>query len=934
MYHRQARFPGRLFAAILLAGVAVPAWAGETVVYDAAPGWVDVAAIEPEATGSRDVIILLEQQARIEKGKLWTYVDTAFALDSPEALTRFGTISATWLPDKGDLIVHRVELIRDGKVIDVLADGAKFEVLRRESGLEKRLLDGELTATLAAPGAKLGDILRVAYSTTLSDQVMGDNVQWQSGLVAKPVPLKAGRISVSWPETLPVTRQRLGKAEVPEPVAKDGYLTWTAKLPVSEPPEMPGDAPLRYLLGDVMQVSTYADWTAVSRNQAAHYGTAGAITPGGDLAERIGGIAAASENPLTRAALALRMVQDDVSYLLNGLNGGNYIPQAPEETWAKRFGDCKAKTLLLLTILRELGIEAEATLVRTQGGDALPQLAPMPGNFDHVIVRATINGESYWLDGTTAGTRIETIDEVPRFFHALPIRAEGADLMPLGARPQKTPTEIIKLTLDHSAGLRVPSVFAIEVTFRGASGAAWRTVTEQANVELQEQAISSTVQAVLGDTLLTDQSARYDAEAGVAVITAKGLRASEWQRDGAAYSFEPPAQTARNVGFDVDRARAAWRGIPLRLNGPSFFNSELTVTLPSDGPGFKLEGTPDLAATIGGVELGSSTRLESNRLTVTQSLRSLADELPAEAVGAARRELNRFDRQLPVLKTTGEVRELWQYFGRDRARLAAIEALYAKAVEDAEPDDTNSLINRARFRAGVFDHAGALADIEAALKIEDSRDLYLWRAAMRRELGDLESALADYVEAEGLQPDGSTYSVQIELLALLGRAEEGMALAEDFDGITKDRVAGATVLATALGWQGEAAEGMVELDALVSQRPSDGTLLNAICWHAATWSLMDETRLATCTQAVEKSEYSAGVLDSRALAHLRLGKLAEAKADIDAALLAEPGLTNSRLLRGIILTRMGDKSGKDEIALALAMQPSLAPVYKAWGLSY
>ncbi|HSF11874.1 MAG TPA: DUF3857 domain-containing protein, partial [Erythrobacter sp.] len=352
MYHRQARFAGRSFAAILLAGVAVPAWAGETVVYDAAPGWVDVAAVEPEATGSRDVIILLEQQARIEKGKLWTYVDTAFALDSPEALTRFGTISATWLPDKGDLIVHRVELIRDGKVIDVLADGAKFEVLRRESGLEKRLLDGELTATLAAPGAKLGDILRVAYSTTLSDQVMGENVQWQSGLVAKPVPLKAGRISVSWPEALPVTRQRLGKAEVPEPVAKGGYLTWTAKLPVSEPPEMPGDAPLRYLLGDVMQVSTYADWAAVSRNQAEHYGTAGAITPGGDLAERIGGIAAASEDPLTRAALALRMVQDDVSYLLNGLNGGNYIPQAPEETWAKRFGDCKAKTLLLLTILR------------------------------------------------------------------------------------------------------------------------------------------------------------------------------------------------------------------------------------------------------------------------------------------------------------------------------------------------------------------------------------------------------------------------------------------------------------------------------------------------------------------------------------------------------------------------------------------------------
>lgn len=934
MFRHSARLLGCSLAACLLTGTALPALAGDTVIYGPAPTWVEVAKIEPKAAGSRDIIVLLEEQARIETGQLWTYIDAAFALDSPDALTQFGTLNAAWLPDKGDLIIHRVELIREGEVIDVLAGGAKFDVLRRESGLEKRLLDGALTATLAAPGAKLGDVLRLSYSTTVSDQAMGDNVQWQSELVAKPVPLKTGRVSVSWPESLPVTRLRLGTADVPEPVTNNGYVTWTAALPVAEVPEMPNDAPARYQLGDFMQVSTYADWEAVSRNQAQHYGTAGSITPGGDLAKRVAGIAAASDDPLTRAALALRMVQDDVSYLLNGLNGGNYIPQSPEETWANRFGDCKAKTLLLLAILRELGIEAEPTLVRSQGGDALPQLAPMPGNFDHVIVRAMINGTDYWLDGTTAGTRLETIDEVPRFFHALPIRPEGAGLMPLGERPQQTPAQVIKLMLDHSAGLRVPSAFTLEVTFRGASGAGWRAVAEQANDELREQAIGGVVRSVLGDTLLVDQGVRYDADAGVAVVTAHGLRASDWKRDGAAYAFEPPAQTARNVGFDVDRARAAWRGIPLRLNGPIYFTSDLEVTLPGDAAAFKLEGTPELTATIGGVELGSQTRLDGARLSVTQSLRSVADELPADAIGTARRELTRFDRQLPMLKTTGEVRELWQYFGRDRARLSAIESLYAKAVADAEPDETFALINRARFRAGIYDHAGALADVEAALAIEDSRDLYLWRGVLRRELGDPEAALTDLVEAEALQPDGSTYAAQIELLAQLGRAEDGLVLAEDFGDITKDRVAGASVMAKALGFLGQADDGMAELDALVAQRPSDGTLLNAVCWHAATWSLIDEARLATCTQAVEKSDYSPAALDSRALAYFRMGNLAAAKADIDAALLAEPGLSNSRLLRGIILKAMGDKSGKDEIALALAMKPSLGPLYRGWGLDF
>ena len=933
--HNRFHLRGYSLVAMLLAGAAAcPALAGDKIIYEPAPSWVDVTLIELRSAQQNELIILLDQQARIESGKLWTYIDTAVALDLPEALTRFGTMTATWLPDKGDLVVHRVELIRSGEVIDLLAAGAAFEVLRRESGLESRLLDGALTATLAAPGAKLGDTLRLAYSTTVSDQAMGENVQWQSGLIAKPFPLQQGRVSISWPESLPVTRLRLGKAELPEPTLQDGYLVWSAKLPVSEADEVPIDAPLRFQLGEILQVTTYSDWAAVSRNHASHYGTAGKIEAGGKLAARVAEIAAASSDPLTRAALALRLVQDDVSYLLNGMNGGNYIPQTPEETWDKRFGDCKAKTLLLLTILRELGIEAEATLVRTQGGDALPQLAPMPGNFDHVIVRAVIDDTDYWLDGTTAGTRIETINGVPRFFYALPLRAEGSDLVRLDVRKQSTPDQKVRLTLDHRAGLRVPSAYTLEVEFRGSAGAMWRSVAEQGNEEMQEQAAYAVADKYLGETMIIDHKIRYDAEAGVAIMTARGLRTSPWVRDGRDYTLDPPAQVARDISFDADRARAAWRTIPLRLNGPVFFTSESEVLLPDDLETIELEGSLDLAATIGGVELASRAKLDSGRLSVTQTMRSLDEELPAKEIGAARRELTRFDRQLPVLRSSGDIRELWQYFGHDRARLAPLEALYAKSVANAEADDPTALIGRANFFAGIYDHKSAIADIESALAIEDSRDLYLTRSQLRRELGDLAGALDDLVEAESLQPDGSTYGTQIEILALLDRADEGLLLAKDLEGITKDRVAGAAIKANALGWLGEADEGLAELEALVAQRPGDGTLLNALCWHAATWSRIDETRLASCTQAVEKSDYSAAALDSRALAHLRLGNLSAAKADIDAALLENPSLSNSRLLRGIILARMGDKAGKSDVALALAMQPSLAVVYKSWGLSF
>ncbi len=931
----------RHWVAALLAGTAaVPAFAGETVLYDSAPGWVEPAQLQPRPAGSNAIIVLFDQQARIETGRLTTYADTAVALDTPEALTRFGTLTASWMPDKGDLIVHRVELIRGGAVIDVLKDGARFEVLRRERGLENRLVDGMLTATLAVPGAKLGDVLRLAYSVTSSDQAMGDNVQWQAGLFAKPIPLQQGRIAVSWPEAMPVTRKRFGKAAVAEPAAKDGFLVWSASMPVAELEPIPEDAPSRFRMGELMQVSTYADYPAVSRNHAKHYGTAGQVTAGGDLAARIAAIAAASPDPLTRAALALRVVQDDVSYLMDGMAGGNYIPQGPEETWAKRFGDCKAKTLLLLTMLRELGIESEAVLVRTEGGDALPLLAPMPGNFDHVIVRAVIGGTNYWLDGTTGGTRLDTIDEVPRFFHALPLREEGAELIPLDVRLQTTPDRSVRLTLDHRAGLRVPAIFDIAIEYRGSMGAFWRSFAEQGTKEMREQAVGAEVAQLIGDAHVQGETIRYDAEAGIATVSARGILGSRWQRDGSDYRFEPPAQAAREVGFEVDRARAAWRTIPLNLNGPAYYTSTAEVLLPEEVAkegelAVRLEGSAaPVAATIGGVELASQASLEGARLVIAQSMRTLDVELAPEAIGTARRELNRFDRQLPVLRSAGPVRELWDYFGKDRARLQALEKLYAEGIAEAQPDDNSALANRARFRAGIFDHKGALADVEAAMEIEDSRDLYLFRAMLRRELGDWAGALADLEEAETLQPDGSTFSDQIDLLALLGRAGEGLALAEDFEALTKERSAGAQVMAAALGWQGAAEEGLALLDAISGQRPSDGNLLNALCWQAAIWAKLDASRMEACTKAVEKSDNAPAALDSRALAHFRMGNLAAARADIDAALLAAPWQTESRLLRGIILQAMGEKTGKDEIALALKMRPSLAAYYKAWGLSF
>lgn len=144
------------------------------------------------------------------------------------------------------------------------------------------------------------------------------------------------------------------------------------------------------------------------------------------------------------------------------MDGGNYFPQAPAQTWLLRYGDCKAKTLLLLAMLRELGIQAEPVLASISGGDIVPSRLPAPSAFDHVLVRATIGGKLLWLDGTSGGTRLADLGDGPGLRNVLPLRAAGATVETIAVQPSAWPLSDILVEIDQSAGLSMPSPFSIK----------------------------------------------------------------------------------------------------------------------------------------------------------------------------------------------------------------------------------------------------------------------------------------------------------------------------------------------------------------------------------------------------------------------------------------------------------------------------------------
>ncbi len=467
------------------------------------------------------------------------------------------------MPEKGDLTVHAVRILRGDEVIDVLAAGERYTVLRRETQLERRTLDGMLTATMPIPGLRIGDVLEIVYSQTIRDDTLAGGAQLNSMLFAKPLEAGFARNVVSWPEDEALLWKVGPDVAAPEPETRGGYRYVSIDLPLAEREDMPDDAPSRYTRPQILQAATFQDWQQVSRNFAPLYDVQDTIAPDSPLAAEVARIAAATDDPLERTAMATRLVQERISYLMNGMSGGNYVPQAPAATWERRFGDCKAKSLLLLALLDGLGIDAEPVLVNTMFSDAVPDMVPMAGAFDHVIVRANIGGTSYWLDGTSAGTRLANIGNPPGFRHALPLRAEGADLQAVEQRLPALPDMAMIITLDQRGGVDIPAIATVTTRLSGAAASNLAASIGQMSEDQRDEALDAlAANTPVGALLPVGGDLEVVEEDGIVNFTVTGLITSPWSREGARMRHDLNMLPASDYEFTADRARPAWRDIP------------------------------------------------------------------------------------------------------------------------------------------------------------------------------------------------------------------------------------------------------------------------------------------------------------------------------------------------------------------------------------
>jgi tetratricopeptide (TPR) repeat protein len=903
-----------------LCSCATVAHAGDKPLYAPAPAW---AAPVPEIdftklTDSDPMLVVFDQQQRIEKGQVWIYMNQAVRVVSPQVLTQVGSITLPWQPDQGDLIVHTAQIVRGSERIDLLAKGEVLKVLQREEQLEKSQISGTLTATMAVEGLRVGDILIFRYSITRKDRALQGNVQTVAPLLPETVRARFARLLISWPTGAPVKWKIYSDGVTPKVTALGGFDTVEVAMPLPKQPEMPKDAPGRYTKLPMLESTSFADWAAVSRAMAPLFRTEGLIAPGSPLAGEVDRIAKASADPRVRTAAALRLVQDEIRYLLNAMDGGNYIPQTPAATWSLRYGDCKAKTLLLLAMLRQLGIEAEPVLASSSLGELVSSRLAAPAAFDHVLVRATIAGKSLWLDGTGSGSRIEDLDDTPALRTVLPLRTAGAALMPLEMRKPGRPMMEIDVEIDQRAGLGMAGVFRYTSVARGQIATMLQAVSSQATKEQLKDFVQTMVGSALSDAVVGDHGVRYDAATATATITASGLIGSGFERESRRYKM-PLDRTVKEISFAPDRARAAWRDIPVAVAPDVAGTYRLRVRLPDGGKGFALEGNQVLPPVLGGVPIVRTAALADGWATVEDRFAPIGAEIAPADVAAARTQVALAKKRLltVVAPETYPAYHEVVLAGRAAKAFDPVLAVYAKMIAE-QPDEVQWYLNRANFLRGIYDWRGALADQDKAIA-----------------LGDDAGALTDAEAAFALDP-GNANAIGRVAQFRFRKGERDAALAM-LDAQIAEGGSGAegyqNLRADLLGEAGRRTEGLAVLDQLLAKSPGDAAQLNNRCWFKGTNNFELESALKDCMKGIELAGNPAAIYDSRAMVYYRMGKMEEALADLNAALEVAPSLGASLFLRGVVRRRMGDIKGSDsDLAAARMIWPITDQRYARWGI--
>lgn len=914
--------------------------AGENIQYAPAGEWInqtDITELLNNNPDSNAYSVLWDEQIKIEDGVIEEYSALALKASTADFLTQMGTsFKATWQRDRANITIHTFEIHRAGEIINILDDEDVFEIIRRERNLEQQQLNGLLTATTQLRDLQLGDVVSFSYTVKSENPSLKKRGEISKSFSQTERSVDKSYRRILWPKGTKLNWKAHSKDMEPKVSSFGKYNEIILDMIIPKEKEKPKNAPIRYRMSPFFEASNFQNWEEVSKTASSQYETKNLIAQAPELAAEVQQIKAQTSDPMIRSELALRLVQDKVRYLYNGLGYGNYEPQSPAETWNLKYGDCKAKTLLLLAILHELDIEAVPILVNLNLKDAVSIRIPSMMAFNHIMVKANVKGQTLWMDGTGRGDRMRDIQVAPAHRYALPVTAKGSALEEIAITKNSIPDQDTHLQYDLSAGRALPALYDVKLVLRDSQAFQLHNTRNQFSDESFREKLREIASKYVLDDVIYDADYSFDNETREGTIRAKGIAWLGWKKKAGKFKHAIWSSLDDRKISD-NRNTEEWKDIPVLVNGTNYFRENTSYKLPQYASPFTLSGNANISNEIEGRRTERTTLLQDNIVNFSEETFPTQWEVKSDQLRIDRKKLNYEKRKAVSIILPDDAPEEWKEFEAAKTNGAAdkIIAGLNQFVANAKEDDTDAYYNRAYFYWKLGDYDKAITDLKAAIEIEPSASYYNWLADMLSG-SDEDAAIEALNNALLFEP--ANYASIFDLVKIYNRqndTKKAQQVIFDAQNQGLSDIDAAELNAEIFRSNKKFDQANALLNDLLEDDPDNAFLLSERCFTNAVASKNLEDARNDCTLAIEIADKPAYILEKRAVVHWKMGNYDMALADLDRAIHYSKSRSGSHYLKAVIYKDMGQMEQAENAMRTALFHYKFAPdYYKSHGITY
>ncbi len=375
----------------------------EGTLFSGNPESISRAAAAIPSTAGASVVVLLDEKRFVfdDLGRSSRTEKLVYRILTPKGVDELDSVQVLWAPWYQERPSIRVRVITPDFAVHILDQKTLNEGQAHDespkSYIDERVLEGPL------PAVEIGAVVEREIVTTEKIPFF-DKGCIKRVVCGRPVPVQQARVIIDAPTALPLRYlSRLLPAE--EPVRKEASgrveLTFeTGPLSAIEriEPFLPSDVP-RW---PYIAFSTGDSWQAV----AARYAQ---IVEGRIHPEEVRGLVSRTlqgkKDRMEVIASLVARLHKETRYTGVEFGQSSIVPQPAAEILKRKYGDCKDKSLLLVSMLRAAGIQAQMALLLTGHGQDLDKELPGMGMFSHVIVRVP-GTPALWIDATDEYARV------------------------------------------------------------------------------------------------------------------------------------------------------------------------------------------------------------------------------------------------------------------------------------------------------------------------------------------------------------------------------------------------------------------------------------------------------------------------------------------------------------------------------------------------